>query len=76
MATIHPEITVPAETDRFTVNVPAVIGDALERWAESEGRKKASLAAFLIELAVRQKYPDEFPPSAFPKSLDELEGNK
>ena len=57
-------------TDRFTVNLPDSIGSDLEKWAESEGRKKASLAAFLIELAVRQKYPEKYPPQAFPARKD------
>ena len=52
-------------SDRFTVNLPDAIGDYLQQWAEDEGRKKASLAAFLIELAVRQKYPERFPPCSF-----------
>ena len=52
-------------SDRFTVNLPDAIGEYLQQWADDEGRKKASLAAFLIELAVRQKYPDRFPPDSF-----------
>lgn len=46
---------------KFTVNLPEGINDALQRWADSEGRPKANLAAFLLELAVRNKYPEEFP---------------
>ncbi|NJN48629.1 MAG: hypothetical protein HC805_00965 [Alkalinema sp. RL_2_19] len=46
---------------KFTVNLPEGINEALQRWADSEGRPKANLAAFLLELAVRNKYPDEFP---------------
>ena len=57
-------------TDRFTVNLPDAIGEDLGKWAESEGRKKASLAAFLLELAVRQKYPEKYPPGSFPDSKD------
>lgn len=39
---------------RFFVTVPDVIGDALERWAESERNKPTTLAAFLLEQIVRQ----------------------
>lgn len=47
---------------KFSVNVPDSIGDDLQRWAEEEGRPRANLAAFLIELAVRQKFPEKYPP--------------
>jgi hypothetical protein len=47
---------------KFSVNVPDEIGEDLARWANEEGRPRANLAAFLIELAVRQKYPDKYPP--------------
>lgn len=47
---------------KFSVNVPDEIGEDLARWAAEEGRPRANLAAFLIELAVRQKYPDKYPP--------------
>lgn len=39
---------------RFFVTVPDVIGDALDRWAESERNKPTTLAAFLLEQVVRQ----------------------
>ena len=49
-------------SDRFTVTLPDEVGIDLQKWADSEGRAKANLAAFLLELAVRQKYPDKYPP--------------
>jgi hypothetical protein len=47
---------------KFSITVPDAIGEDLQRWADEEGRPRANLAAFLIELAVRQKYPDKYPP--------------
>jgi hypothetical protein len=46
---------------KFSVTVPDKIFLDLERWAEEEGRPTANLAAFLVEQAVRAKYPDEYP---------------
>lgn len=51
-----------ADMAKFSVNVPDEIGNDLQRWASEEGRPRANLAAFLLELAVRQKYPDKYPP--------------
>ncbi|MGI0484921.1 ribbon-helix-helix domain-containing protein [Pantanalinema rosaneae CENA516] len=39
---------------RFTVTVPDSIYGDLERWAEQQGRPAANLAAFLIEVGIRQ----------------------
>ncbi|NJK37271.1 MAG: ribbon-helix-helix protein, CopG family [Oscillatoriales cyanobacterium RM1_1_9] len=39
---------------RVSVYLPDKIADLLEKWAEDEGRTTSSLAAFLIEQAVRQ----------------------
>lgn len=50
------------QTKRTTIVLPAAIYDALGAWADEEGRPTANLAAFLVEQAVRIKYPDEFPP--------------
>jgi hypothetical protein len=41
-------------TKKFSINVPDSIYSDLERWAEQEGTKLASLAAFLVERDVRQ----------------------
>ena len=48
---------------RFFVTLPDAIGDALDRWAEAERNKPASLAAFLLEKIIREaidqgKVPD------------------
>jgi hypothetical protein len=47
---------------KFSINVPDKIGEDLQRWADEEGRPRANLAAFLVELAVRQKYPEKYSP--------------
>ena len=39
---------------RVFVTLPDTVFEELERWADSEGRATANLAAFLIELSVRQ----------------------
>jgi hypothetical protein len=37
---------------RVHVTLPDAVYDALERWADSQGRPVANLAAFIIEKAV------------------------
>ncbi|MBD1835406.1 hypothetical protein H6F61_22650 [Cyanobacteria bacterium FACHB-472] len=47
---------------RVNVTLPDSVFDDLEVWAEYQGRPTANLAAFLIELGVRQaKERSEFP---------------
>ena len=43
-----------AVSKRVMITLPDGIGDALERWAKSEKNKASTLAAFLVEAAVRQ----------------------
>lgn len=65
---------------RFFITVPDVIGEALDRWAESERNKTATLAAFLLEQIVRQAMdegkipsPGETDPATFSyKSISQL----
>ncbi|AFY84988.1 MULTISPECIES: ribbon-helix-helix domain-containing protein [Oscillatoria] len=38
---------------RVHVTLPDAVYDALERWADSQGRPVANLAAFIIETAVQ-----------------------
>jgi hypothetical protein len=38
---------------RFNVTLPWGLGEALERWAKSEGNKPTTLASYLVEKAVR-----------------------
>jgi hypothetical protein len=53
----------PSEvTKRTTITLPASVFEAMEEWADQEGRPTANLAAYLIEQSVRIKYPDRFPP--------------
>jgi hypothetical protein len=39
---------------RFMVTLPDAVYKSLEDWAEAEGRPVANLAAFLIEMSIRQ----------------------
>lgn len=55
---------------RFSVNLPDTLDDDLQRWADEESRPKANLAALLIELAIRQKYPDKYPPEKVVKKKE------
>lgn len=42
-------------TKRLHISLPDGIADELEKWARSEGNKPTSLAAFLVERAVRER---------------------
>ena len=47
---------------RINVTLPDSVADELENWAEAQGRSLANLAAFLLELALKQaKERGEFP---------------
>jgi predicted DNA-binding protein len=48
---------------RTTITLPDSIYDDLEKWAESEGRPTANLAAFLVEIAVKQKFSEKYLPT-------------
>jgi hypothetical protein len=60
-------------TKRTTITLPASVFEALEQWADHEGRPTANLAAYLIEQSVRIKYPDRFPPRI--QRMDEEDSN-
>lgn len=47
---------------RVLVTLPDTLHGDLERWAEEESRPTANLAAFVLEQAIRAKYPDKYPP--------------
>lgn len=50
-----------AVSKRFTVTVPDSVFEELEGWAEYQGRPTANLAAYLIEVGLRQaKLEGEF----------------
>jgi hypothetical protein len=53
---------------RLYLTLPSGIYDALERWAEVEDNKPATLAAFLIEKEVREAQDQRKIPSAHPAS--------
>lgn len=57
---------------KFSINVPDAVGADLQRWADEEGRPRANLAAFLLELAVRQKYPTKYPPEKLARSTSAI----
>jgi hypothetical protein len=57
-----------ANMSKFSINVPDEVSTDLQRWADEEGRPRANLAAFLLELAVRQKYPEKYPPERLARS--------
>jgi hypothetical protein len=48
---------------RYFITLPDGIADALDRWAESERNKPSTLAAFLVERAVRDKLDADTTPS-------------
>ena len=48
---------------RYYVTLPEALGDALERWAQALGDKPASLAAFIVQKAIREAQErGEIPP--------------
>ncbi len=46
---------------RVLVTLPDTLHADLELWAAEESRPTANLAAFLLEQAIRAKYPDKYP---------------
>ena len=40
---------------RFYISLPDGIAEMLEEWATSEGNKPTTLAAFLVERAIRER---------------------
>ncbi|MEM7770419.1 MAG: hypothetical protein AAF327_07900 [Cyanobacteria bacterium P01_A01_bin.37] len=52
---------VVLEMAKFSITLPEEVNKDLQLWADSEGRPKANLAAFLVESAVRAKYPGKYP---------------
>jgi len=52
---------------RVTVTLPDAVFEDLERWADLEGRPTANLAAFLIEIEVKEaKEQGKIPPPKEP----------
>jgi hypothetical protein len=52
---------------RINVTLPDSVVEELERWADNQGRSLANLAAFLLELSVKQaKEKGEIPAQEFP----------
>lgn len=58
-------MTIKAVAKRFYISLPDGIADYLEKWAAKEGNKPTTLAAFLVERAVRDaKAAGEVPSEA------------
>jgi CopG-like RHH_1 or ribbon-helix-helix domain, RHH_5 len=54
---------------RINVTLPDTLYDELERWAEAQGRPTANLAAFLIEIGLKEgKEKGEVPPPVKPQN--------
>ncbi|HEY9697116.1 MAG TPA: hypothetical protein V6D10_07635 [Trichocoleus sp.] len=55
----------PPVSKRIHVTLPDSIYEALERWADKQGRPTANLGAFLIEVAVLEaQKTGEIPPDS------------
>ncbi|MEM9216497.1 MAG: hypothetical protein AAGD25_19385 [Cyanobacteria bacterium P01_F01_bin.150] len=54
---------------KFSITVPDEIEADLQQWADFEGRPKANLAAFIVEMAVKSRYPDKYPPLQVPGTV-------
>lgn len=50
-------------TKKITIVVPGAIHDDLSVWADEEGRPLANLASYLLEQALRAKFPKKYPPA-------------
>ena len=42
----------------YLIRLPDLLAEALERWAEHEGNKPTSLAAFIVEAEIRAAMVD------------------
>lgn len=50
-------------TTKLTLTLPDKVAIDLERWAIEEGRNKTNLGNYLVEAAIRAKYPENYPPA-------------
>ncbi|BAY27540.1 hypothetical protein NIES2100_73650 [Calothrix sp. NIES-2100] len=48
-------------TKKTTIVVPDAIYADLITWATEEGRPTANLCAFIIETAIRNRFPEKYP---------------
>ena len=46
---------------RIMVTLPDSVAADLEKWADEEGRPTANLAGYLLEYAIRVKFPEKYP---------------
>ncbi len=56
---------------RVMVTLPDIVHEDLEKWASYQGRPTANLAAYLIELGIREARQK----GEFPAALNQPEGN-
>lgn len=52
---------IQSVSKRVLITLPDGLHSDLEKWAEEESRPTANLAAFLLEQAIRIKYPQKYP---------------
>ena len=50
-------------TKRTTIVLPDAVYEDLQLWADEEGRATDNLVAFLVEQAIRAKFPSKYPPA-------------
>lgn len=55
---------------RTTITLPDAIFDDLEKWAENEGRPTANLTAFIVEIAVKEKFREKYLPQSKDKNSE------
>lgn len=59
---------------RTTITLPDGVFEDLEKWADKEGRPTANLAAFLVEIAVKQRFSERYPEVSDPKEQSSAKG--
>lgn len=57
-----PKLDSVPMSKRTTIVLPDKVFESLEYWADDEGRATANLAAYLVEQAIRARFPEDFPP--------------
>lgn len=55
-----------AMSKKFSVTVPDKVAEDLAEWADFEGRPKAQLAGWIVELAVKSRFPERYPEFKLP----------
>ena len=55
-------------TRQITTVVADVVYEDLKAWAKEEGRPLSNLTSYLLESALRAKYPEKYPSANKPKN--------